>query len=91
MVNHNREPKAQSSTIPRSLLQSAWDHVKCWKLHFCDMIFDFLIDKIKMDMTEVYEEGHLSSNGNIKTSPNQQPKRAKERRREIQIQRHSPQ
>lgn len=82
MVNHNREPKAQSRTIPRSLLQSAWDHVKCWTLHFHDMIFDFLGDKIKMDMTEVYEGRHLSSNGNIKTSPNQQAKRAKEWRGE---------
>ena len=78
MVNHNREPKAQSRTIPRSLLQSACDHVKFWMLHFHDMIFDFLGDEIKMDMSEVYEGRHLSSNGNIKTSPNQQPKRAKE-------------
>lgn len=82
MVSHNREPKTQSRTIPRSLLQSAWDHVKCWTLHFHDVIFDILGDKIKMDMTEVYEERHLSSDGNIKTSPNQQPKRAKEWRRE---------
>lgn len=46
------------------------------------MLFDVLRDEIKMDMTEVYEGRYLGSNGNIKTSPNQQPQRAKEWRRE---------
>lgn len=37
---------------------------------FMTVIFDYLGDEMKMDTTEVYEGRHLTSNGNIKTSPN---------------------